>query len=390
MLCSVIKVDMVYEDPDGNLMPFFDTTDTSPLMHSAELREHIRTGNAERSVPYLYESDNGCYYAGLKADEGMMYMGPMCSRRLSVADVRKMYSSAGITSRDYRTYPVLPLMDIRNMVLLTNTVLENANLENEELLQLNRIIIDGQSQAMRDKTAVQLRENDLFDENPYKHTYQEETLVANAVMRGDSDEAIRISESMDRDSGRLSVNEIQHFRSNAIIAITVCSRAAISADVSPSDAYRVSGYYINKVNSSQDLAHILHYRNRLIEEVCSLVIEQQNKQRSSGYVERCKNYVNQNYRYKIYIEEIASSMGISTSYLSRLFHNETGIKLQDYINTVRVDHASRLLMYSDMSLSEIAEYVSFPNQSYFGKIFRKYKGMTPKAYRDTYGIHDSV
>lgn len=38
ILCSVIRVDMVYESPDGMLVPFFDSTDTSPLMHSQPLR----------------------------------------------------------------------------------------------------------------------------------------------------------------------------------------------------------------------------------------------------------------------------------------------------------------------------------------------------------------
>ena len=148
------------------------------------------------------------------------------------------------------------------------------------------------------------------------------------------------------------------------------------------------------------------------------VKEKIEKQRSSSYVERCKDYVRKNYRQKIYIEDIAEALGISTSYLSRLFHAETGERLQDHINTVRIERAASMLLYSDMSLSEIAEYigfpnqsyvnrvrversielllysemslaevaeyVGFPNQSYFGKIFLKYKGITPRKYRDIY------
>ena len=43
-----------------------------------------------------------------------------------------------------------------------------------------------------------------------------------------------------------------------------------------------------------------------------------------------------------------------------------------------------MLLYSDKSISEIAWYIGFPNQSYFGKIFLKYKGITPRKYRDIY------
>ncbi|MCC8066683.1 MAG: helix-turn-helix transcriptional regulator, partial [Clostridiales bacterium] len=70
--------------------------------------------------------------------------------------------------------------------------------------------------------------------------------------------------------------------------------------------------------------------------------------------------------------------------LSRLFKKETGVSIQDFINNVRVEKAANLLRYSEESLSEIAEYVNFPSQSYFGKIFRQKKQMTPKQYRELY------
>ena len=84
------------------------------------------------------------------------------------------------------------------------------------------------------------------------------------------------------------------------------------------------------------------------------------------------------------MEEVAEALGISPTYLSRLFKRETGQCLQDFINEERVKRAANLLRYSDMGLTEIAQYVNFPNQSYFGKIFKKYTNMTPRAYRDFY------
>ena len=386
MLCSVVKVDMVYESPDGDLVAFFDTTDTSPLMQSDALRTELRGSIQSQDAPYLYRDPDDIYFAAIHADEGYLYLGPMCSSRLRATDVRRMYSMYSITTQDLRTYPVFTGTEVRNIVLLTNSMLENINLQNEELMQLNRIIHSNESRDMRERTEEDLRNDEFYDELQYKHTYQEEVLVNDAIRNGDADEAIRLSENMDRDSGRLGSSELQHYKSNATIAITVCSRAAISAGVSPGDAYRVSGYYINSVNRAQDPAHILHYRNRSIEELCSMVTEQQSKKRSSSYVERCKDYINQNFRFKIYTEDIADEIGISVSHLSRLFHSETGMKLQDYISSVRVDHAAHLLAYTDMTLSEIAEYVGFPDQSYFGKTFRKFRGTTPKAYRDANSI----
>ena len=88
------------------------------------------------------------------------------------------------------------------------------------------------------------------------------------------------------------------------------------------------------------------------------------------------------YREKIYLEDIAENLGVSSTYLSRLFRKETGICLQDYITEFRVERAANLLIYSNESLPRIAEYVNFPSQSYFGKVFKKYKQMTPRKYRE--------
>ena len=384
ILCSVIKVDMVYESSDGLLVPFFDSTETSPLMQSRALRELLKNKTFAQSAPYLHQGAEDCYFAGIRAGDGIVYMGPMCHQKLNVNGIQRMYRYYDIDSNDLHERRVYSLPEMRNMILLTNTMLDNANLENEELLQLNRIINQGEALSGREKESFRLEEDEKNDEALYKHTYQEEQMVVKAIMEGNADEAVRISENMDQDSGRLGATEFSHRRINAIVAITICSRAAISAGVSPDAAYKTSGFYIQKCDAAQDPAHLLHYRNRAIQELAGRVKERIEKQRSSSYVERCKDYVRKNYRQKIYIEDIAEALGISTSYLSRLFHSETGERLQDHINAVRIERAANMLLYSDTSLSEIAEYVGFPNQSYFGKLFLKYRGITPRKFRDIY------
>lgn len=63
--------------------------------------------------------------------------------------------------------------------------------------------------------------------------------------------------------------------------------------------YRISDYYINKCDEAADPAHMLHYRNRAIEELAGRVREGLNKPRGSGYVERCRDYIRKHYKDKI-------------------------------------------------------------------------------------------
>ena len=382
ILCSVLKVDMVYEAADGSLTAFFDTIDDSPLMRSAELRQLIRNGTASQTAPFLHRSSYDCYFAGIHTENGFLYMGPMCHQRLSAARRRQMNHAYGIDSEGLRVLPVFTLPEMRNMILLTNTVLENASLENEELLQLNRLINHSEQANRREQLRFVLNEEQENDDSAYRHSYHEEQLLMQAIREGRAADAVRLAESMDRDSGRLSREDVRHRRNLAIIGISLCARAAIDGGVSPESAYRLSGYYIQKCDEAQDPAHMLHHRNRAIEELAGRVAEKLDRPRISSHVERCKDYVRKHYREKIYLEDIADSLDLSPSYLSKLFKKETGECLQDFINEERVFRAANLLIYSDLSLSEIAEYVRFPNQSYFGKIFKKYKGMTPKEYRD--------
>ena len=384
ILCSVIKVDLVYEAPDGSLVAFFDSIQDSPLMQCARVRDALRPGIAGQRAPFLLREKDGVYFAALHAGEGFLYMGPMCSERLSASKRRQMYSFYGIEYDEARLLPCFTLPEIRNMILLTNSALKNGNLENEELMQLNQLINQSERGVRTEQVQFVLKEEAENDDASYRHGYHEEQLLMQAIREGRTEDAIRLAESMDRDSGRLSRTEVSHRRNLAIIGISLCARAAIDGGLSPEEGYRLSGYYIQKCDSAQDPAHLLHYRNRAIEELTVRVKQKLEKPRTSSHVERAKDYVRKHYREKIYLDEIAESIGISPTHLSKLFKKETGQCLQDYINEERVFRAANLLMYSELSLMEIAEYVHFPSQSYFGKIFKQFKGVSPRIFRDQY------
>ena len=389
ILCSVIKVDLVYEAPDGSLVAFFDSIEDSPLMQCARVRDALRSGIVQQKAPFLLKEKDGVFFAALHAGEGFLYMGPMCSERLRAFKRRQMYALYGITSDTAKYLPAFSLPEIQNMILLTNSALKNGNLENEELMKLNRLINQSEPGIRKEQVQFVLDEEAENDDNSYRHGYHEEQLLMQAIREGRTEDAIRLAETMDKDSGRLGSRELTHWRNLAIIGISLCARAAIEGGIAPEEGYRLSGYYIKKCDNTQDPAHLLYYRNRAIEELSVRVKQRLEKPRSSSHVERAKDYIRKHYREKIYLDDIAENIGISSTHLSKLFKKETGQCLQDYVNEVRVYHAANLLMYSEYSLMEIAEYVHFPSQSYFGKIFKQYKGVTPRIFRDQYCTKES-
>ena len=94
-----------------------------------------------------------------------------------------------------------------------------------------------------------------------------------------------------------------------------------------------------------------------------------------------KEYVDRNYSKKITLEDVAKSVYISPSYLSKLIKSHTGHSFRHIVNMARIAESVRLLEHTDKSLSEIAFATGFEDHSYFTKVFKKHMQMNPSDYR---------
>ena len=65
------------------------------------------------------------------------------------------------------------------------------------------------------------------NEDIYRHTYQEERQILDAVKKGNVEEAVRLAKEMDVNIGRMGGSEVEHWRNLSIVAATLCARAAI-------------------------------------------------------------------------------------------------------------------------------------------------------------------
>lgn len=101
---------------------------------------------------------------------------------------------------------------------------------------------------------------------------------------------------------------------------------------------------------------------------------------------RLKNsleYIHANFARSITLDEIANINGVSRFHFSRLFKNHVGYSFKLYLNKSRLAAAKKLLLQRDMNISETCYAVGYNDVSYFSKIFKKFEGMSPSAYRET-------
>ena len=98
-------------------------------------------------------------------------------------------------------------------------------------------------------------------------------------------------------------------------------------------------------------------------------------------LKRAIGYIRDNYDKEITLSDMAEISGLSTKYFCAFFKEMTEKTPVEYLNMYRVEKASRALLGTDMSITEIAYASGFNDLSYFIKTFKSFKNCTPKAYR---------
>lgn len=98
------------------------------------------------------------------------------------------------------------------------------------------------------------------------------------------------------------------------------------------------------------------------------------------------HYIQQHIREpkRIKAKRISSELGISMSYLGRYFKKQTGETLQEYITKYKLRLIEIRLLNTDMRINEIADELSFTDESHLTRIFKKYKGISPSEFRKTF------
>lgn len=105
----------------------------------------------------------------------------------------------------------------------------------------------------------------------------------------------------------------------------------------------------------------------------------------TGGSSRIVSFLISNYQRSLSLSEVAQACALSETYASAAFRKETGQSITEFLNQLRVEQASRLLLETSYGLEEIAQRVGFSSYFYFCRVFKNRTGVAPGSFRKNRG-----
>lgn len=146
-------------------------------------------------------------------------------------------------------------------------------------------------------------------------------------------------------------------------------------------AQKIQNNFLQAIEDAATTSSLETLAREMLSEYVTRVHEYRQQSGVSSTVLRCCDYIQLHAKDDLNVEQIAQRMGYTKYYFTKKFYAETGIRLKQYINQVRIREAQILLTTTNRSVQYISEELHFGTRNYFTKVFHKVVGMGPWEYR---------
>ena len=193
-------------------------------------------------------------------------------------------------------------------------------------------------------------------------------------------------------------NRLDDMRKNLLEYMTVCAAPTRGLWHSRFMARIILWDIARAIDESEQLVHLPDEEKLIRASSPEMITEQvmcdyqkmlefhAQEQKRQDTIECAKRYIEAHYAEDISLLALAKlQLYMSPAYFSRLFHEKTGSTYVDYLNSVRLDAAAKLLCSADMSVANVAEKVGYRDQKYFTRRFKTRFGCTPSEYKKNQG-----
>ncbi len=171
--------------------------------------------------------------------------------------------------------------------------------------------------------------------------------------------------------------EFKSFLGNVMFnVIVLMGNMKYDTDQLEKDKYK----YFSAINEAEHSSEAIATLQDFIAQV-SQILSISNEGKDDLKMHRLLHYIEQHCTEQLSLKELANHFHFNPSYLSNYFSTHHHEGFSEYLNKVRINKAADYLKNSEISISDISAMVGYSDHSYFCKVFKKVKGMSPSGFR---------
>lgn len=220
----------------------------------------------------------------------------------------------------------------------------------------------------------------MIDENTLNINMEQFTKeICDMALKGDKENAeIKI-----KDLGEELVKSNKSFEQCKMDILIICSsiiRNVVKYDISQ-DLNQIEKKLYKSINDAKTMFSLITICKDIVE--IAINVCRDKKDIRNQLVTNVDNFIKNNYKNNISLQDISNALFLNSSYLSRAYKKLTGITVTDAINMYRITKAKSLLKNSELKIYEIGMEVGFSDPAYFSHVFVKYNDQNPTEYRNS-------
>jgi AraC-like DNA-binding protein len=148
------------------------------------------------------------------------------------------------------------------------------------------------------------------------------------------------------------------------------------------DMDRLPPLQLEQFKELPDCLRLLDYFKSVLNEITDDIRAFRENDKNRFLIEKGKAYLEENYMRKDFsIQDISDYLGVSKNHFSRLFKETTGQGLWEYVGSLRIEQAKRLLKESNKTNFEISHLIGYESEYHFSRKFKELVGLSPNHYR---------
>ncbi|HBV85604.1 MAG TPA: AraC family transcriptional regulator [Desulfosporosinus sp.] len=265
------------------------------------------------------------------------------------------------------------------LFIMSNQILKNGT----KVLTQSRDCTDQQARLAeeiqaceRPKVAMRIIESRAVSINSLDKEYELKTMVRNGEKRA----AQQLLEQLLSDITEVKHEHFDAFKTRVMELVIIISRAAVNRGADLNVILQHNFLFYKELLEITTPEEICARTKDMLENYMNLP-DLRKYQRNFKAIQKAAEFVRINYRKKITIEDIAQAVYLSPCYISRIFKQNLGCTISEYITQVRLENAKLMLKNCQYNIIQVAKKNGFEDPTYFARVFKKIEGIAPSRYR---------